>query len=434
MDESREGGRRHEEETPLGKPMDRRQFLKAAGLAGAAIGVGSAIGGIAGAAAEPADARRGATPDVSGDCVAILGLGAGPVYYPDRNNTGFALFHNGSAYLIDSGAGSSNKFMKLGVTLDKVKGVFFTHFHIDHTAGFADVLSRGSQANGPDHNLNPQRPLHLYGPAAPGVGGRNGLDVLTDGIKAGFGPGYELHFWARPYLGVPAQAPAPRPATPTHPITASDPDSISVIPVLTDDPDMRVDAIEVDHDEAFGTCYAYRFSLLNGGAPTGKTIVFSGDRAHYNARRDYSPTSPYYAEGGPGFGKPAYFPEHPTNAEFQQAFKAFAAGATVLVHEVAVSAWATRIADPNSPVPFLRALYWHLVDSHTDVSEVPVVARDAGVESLVLCHYGDYGPDGTTYKLNEGRGLILSRVLKANAKVGYRGKIIAPMELDVIHF
>ncbi len=199
-------------EGPSGTPMDRRQFLKAAGLAGAALGAASAFGGIAGVDARAAAPEARAAADVSGDCVAVLGLGAGPVFYPDRNNSGFALFHNGSAYLVDAGAGTPHQFMRLGVTLDRVKGLFFTHYHIDHTAGYADLLTRGSQMNGPDHDL---KTLNAYGPSLPKAGGVNALDVLTNGIEAGFGPGYDLHFWARPYLDVPAAAPAPRPAVTT---------------------------------------------------------------------------------------------------------------------------------------------------------------------------------------------------------------------------
>ena len=189
-----------------------------------------------------------------------------------------------------------------------MKGLFFTHYHIDHTTGFGDLLSRGAQANGPDHNL---KSLNVYGPEAPQVGGVNGLDVLTNGIKAGFGPGYDLHFWAKPYVGAPPHAPGPRPTVNTIKIKANPPTAMAAIPILTGDPDVRVEAIEVDHDEDFGTCYAYRFELLNAGVPTGKSVVFSGDRAHYNARRDFSSTSAYYAKGAPGEGKPAYFPAIP---------------------------------------------------------------------------------------------------------------------------
>ena len=431
---------RQEGEGPLHKQMDRRQFLKAAGLTGAAIGAGTLFGGVASAEAKRRP-RRAAVPDVSGDCLAVLGLGAGPVYYRDRNNTGFALFHNGGVYLVDAGAGTVNEFMKLGVTLDKVKGLFFTHYHIDHTAGYADLLTRGSQANGPVHNL---KNLNVYGPDGPRAlvkntaapyppfvpSSTNALDALTAGIQAGFAPGYDLHFWAKPYVGAPPFLPGPRPTVITKTITANSPTSLAAIPLLSDD-DVQVEAIEVDHDEAFGTCYAYRFTLLNAGASTGKVIVFSGDRANYNARRDFSSESPYYAQGGPGYGaSTGFFPAQPTNAEFQAAFNDFAKGATVLVHEAAKNESATLVAAPDSSDPFMKALYWHLVDSHTDVNEVPKIAKDAGVDKLVLCHYGDY----TQKSLETARGIILSAVEKANAKVRYRGRIIAPLEGDVIRF
>lgn len=433
---------RREGEGPLHKQMDRRQFLKAAGLTGAAIGAASAFGGLA----DVADAkhrRRGHTaPDVSGDCVAILGLGGGPVYYKGRNNTGFALFHNGRAYLVDAGAGSIDEFMQLGVTIDVVKALFFTHYHIDHTAGYADLLSRGSQSNGPDHNL---KSLSAYGPDGPRAlvpnpamppkppfisSSTNALDALTNGIEAGFGPGYDLHFWAKPYVGAPPFIPGGRPAVTNKTITANAPTSLTPITLL-DDADMHVEAIEVDHDEAFGTCYAYRFNLLNAGEATGKSIVFSGDRAHYNARRDSDPaTSPYYAEGGPGYGKPAFFPDHPTVAEFQTSFATFAKDASVLVHEAGFRELITNIADPASTDPFIQALYWHLVDSHTDATEVPQVAKDAAAEKLVLCHYGDFGK----WDLETCAHVFHKAVKKASKKIGYDGQIIAPVEGDVIHF
>ena len=423
--EHADGGRA---EVPPGEGLSRRQFLKAAGLAGAALGVASAAGGVAAADAAAGPAEVGAAPDVGGDCVAVLGLGAGPVFYPDRNNTGFALFHNGSAYLVDAGAGTPHEFMRLGVALDKVKGLFFTHYHLDHTAGYADLLTRGSQMNAPDHELEA---LAVYGPSLPDAGDRNALDVMTDGVESGFGAGYDLHFWARPYLGLPDTVPAPRPRVTTAVIAPNAPDELAAIPVLTGDPDMRVDAIEVDHDEAFGTCYAYRFTLLKDGRPTGKTVVFSGDRAHYNARRDFSPASPYYAAGGPGDGAASgYYPARPTNAEFQEAFRAFARGATLLFHEVAMNDAASGIADPGSPVAATKALYWHLVDSHTDVAQLPVIARDAGVARVVLTHYGDY----TQLPLRAARDAILAAVKKAGARARYKGRIGAPLEGDVIRF
>ena len=417
MEDSDENSGQRSEQQPFGRSMDRRQFLKAAGLTGVAVGVASAFGGLAKAEARPAQAKA-APADVSGDCVAVLGLGAGPVFYPDRNNTGFALFHNGRAYLVDCGANTPNKFYRLGVTFDKIKGLFFTHYHFDHTAGYADLLSRGFQANQPATNM---KALDVYGPSLPMAGAVNGLDALSNGIMAGFASGYAIHNWTgRPVT--------PMPAVTNH---AIDPAAPGVVTVL-DDPDMLVDAIQVDHDEAAGVSYAYRFTLRDGSSrPTGKVVVFSGDRTHYNARRD--PSSAYYAPGGPGYGKPPYFPEHPTNTEFQQAFKAFALGATVLVHEVSLRSWANKIADPNAN-PFMNMLYWHLIDSHADVSEIPIIARDANVGTVVLSHYSNIDD---TYTLTQARDLCYQGVIAANYTASrriYGGKIIAPLEGDVIRF
>ena len=59
-----------------------------------------------------------------------------------------------------------------------------------------------------------------------------------------------------------------------------------------------------------------------------------------------------------------------------------------------------------------------------------MIAKNANVGKLVLIHYGDY----TQSALKAARNNILTAVKKANAKVGYKGTIIAPLEGDVIRF
>jgi len=371
-----------------------------------------------GAGNKQAMAQGNSNANLDGDRIVALGLKAGPSFYTDQNNTGLALFHNGKVYLIDCGMDTPDQFATLGVPFSQVAGIFFTHYHFDHTVGYADLLTRAYQMNkGPGLNL-----------AEPNVYGPPGLIELTEGLLDAFHIGAELHNWAQPYVPVPLDY---EPAPQYNEFTPNDPqDGIQPIDVLTNDPDMKVEAIEVDHDEAFGTCYAYRFTLLNDYEPTGKVVVFSGDRAHYNARRDGS--SAFYAEGGPGYGKSPsdFLNDGLPNEDFQEAFNDFAMNATVLVHEASKRDYATLISDPNSPIPFLRALYWHLIDAHTDVSEIPMIAKDANVGTVVLHHYSEY----TDKNLEAARSIILSGVLKANAKIGYKGKIIAPLEMDVIGF
>jgi ribonuclease BN (tRNA processing enzyme) len=105
-------------------------------------------------------------------------------------------------------------------------------------------------------------------------------------------------------------------------------------------------------------------------------------------------------------------------------------GATVLFHEAARNDSATLIADPNSPMAFLRALYWQLIDSHTDVSQVTQIAKDAGAHKLVLIHCGDY----TDYDLETALDIMYAAVREANRTVRYHGRIIAPLEGDVVRF
>ena len=110
--------------------ISRRDFLKRAGVAGAAVVLAGGLSALAPANAEAGTSTLGPAigsswphppkvwltqdKDVSGDCVVALGLGAGPVFYPDRSNSGFALFHNGNIYLVDAGPARIGQFMKLG--------------------------------------------------------------------------------------------------------------------------------------------------------------------------------------------------------------------------------------------------------------------------------------------------------------------------------
>lgn len=325
--------------------------------------------------------------DVSGDCVAVLGLGAGPVFWPDRNNTGFALFHNGKAYLIDCGAGTPNAFYNLGVKFDAVAGLFFTHYHMDHTNGLVDLLSRGWRTDNPAS----LQALDVYGPDRNGTAGTPGaLNTLMTGATAFLAPGVAAH-----HFGGDGSTP---PAITQHAIT----DTAGVVNIL-DNADVKVDAVVVDHDEFLGDSYSYKFTLKDG-SENPKTIVFSGDRAYYNAKRT---------------------PE--LNAQYNSKFASLAEGATILVHEVQKSAWAYKISPVGTP------LWKHLVYSHTDVAQIPALAEELKVGAVVLNHYSSID---ATYNQKTAAAIIRSDVLKANAALEnpFTGIIIAPQEMDVIHF
>lgn len=114
------------------------------------------------------------------------------------------------------------------------------------------------------------------------------------------------------------------------------------IELVYEDENVLVSATRVDHDVDVPNAYAYRFNIISGPS-TGKSVVFSGD------------------------------------TKKNDQLIALAMDATLLVHEVQKSEWADRISPPGTPP------YEHLINSHTDVSEIPVIAKEANVGMVVLC-------------------------------------------------
>ncbi len=336
-----------------------------------------------------ASAEGVAATEVIEDGIAILGLGAGPKFWPDRNNTGFVLYINSFMYMVDVGGGTPQELYNLGQGFSKLHDVFITHLHFDHIGGLAEFLARGYQTR--DTNAagveSPLASLDIYGP--PGTQG------LTEGLMQGLAGGFDLHNWQRaagtPWL-VPKVNEVDLPET--------------GVQVIFEDKRVRVSATHVDHDVDVAYAYAYRFDILEG-ANKGKSVVFSGDRNDNNANRDAA-----------------------VNEQFRAQFRELAKGATVLVHEVGLSDWAVKIADPAEGGQ-MEALYNHLVNSHTDAPAVVILAAELDVPILVLQHYGNIGSE---YTLQQARDFIYDAVMKANKKAGYKGQIVAPLEGDVIQF
>lgn len=296
------------------------------------------------------------------DSISVLGLGAGPVMWPDRNNTGFLLTVNGEEYMIDCGPGTPQAIYHLGGDFTSLKNLFFTHYHFDHYAGYYDLMARAYQTW-----PKSLKTLDVWGPV--------GLKKITDGLMAGHEVGFQLHNWnpKRPSL----------PPIPTvHEFILPQKGNQKVY----EDKNVIVTSTRVTHGPDVPDACCYRFDIKSG-ASTGKSVLFSGDTT------------------------------------MNDQLIALAKDATILVHEVGVNAFAGKIAPKGSP------LYVHLLNSHTDVSEIPIIAKEANVGKVVLHHYGNVGK---RFSLAEAADLIHKMVLEENKKIGYKGKILAPLELDVI--
>ena len=95
--------------------------------------------------------------------VVLLGTGT-PNPDPDRSGPGVAVVVNGTAYVVDAGAGimrraaaASARHQLPGLAAKAIGTVLLTHLHSDHTIGLADVIHTGWV-------LEREEPLRLFGP------------------------------------------------------------------------------------------------------------------------------------------------------------------------------------------------------------------------------------------------------------------------------
>ena len=69
--------------------------------------------------------------------VTTLGTGT-PILNPNRLSQSILVEAAGHRLLFDTGRGAAIRLQQAGIPPASVAQVFFTHFHSDHTVGFAD--------------------------------------------------------------------------------------------------------------------------------------------------------------------------------------------------------------------------------------------------------------------------------------------------------
>ena len=138
--------------------MDRGQWPGVRGQGTALILVSSLLAG------PGALAGQSLTTDHRPLTTSVVVLGTGnPNPDPDRSGPAVAVVVNGTAYLVDAGAGvmrRAEQAFRAGVTAlarDKIGIVFLTHLHSDHTIGLPDVIHTGWV-------MGREAPLKVFGP------------------------------------------------------------------------------------------------------------------------------------------------------------------------------------------------------------------------------------------------------------------------------
>ena len=282
-------------------------------------------------------AQQTTTPGSQRTQVVLLGTGTPPAD-PDRSGAATAVIVNGTAYLIDFGAGvvrrAKSAVVERGIAaLDPVKlrVVFVTHLHSDHTVGYPDLILT-------PWVLGRRVPLEVYGP--------RGIKTMTDHVLAAYAEDFAARTRDRQLFTVGAFPEG-------HAVNAHE-----IQPgVVYKDANVSVTAFATKHAmESFG----YRFD-----APD-RSIVISGDT-------------------------------NPTQATIDACN-----GCDVLIHEVLTHDWLTRRPDfhayaarhhtttsqlvelANKARPKLLVLY------HASISLRPAVDSERSSPAVLLAEMAGY--------------------------------------------
>ncbi len=182
---------------------------------------------------------------VSGTQLVLLGTGT-PNADPERSGPSLAIVVNNMSYVVDCGPGvvrraaeAKNKgIASLGAA--KLKRLFITHLHSDHTAGYPDFIFTPAV-------LERDGPLEVYGP--------KGLVTMTDHILAAYKEDIDIRIQGLEHGNPEAYK------VNTHEIKEG---------VIYKDSNLLVKAFKVHHG-SWPEAYGYRFETKD------KVIVVSGD-------------------------------------------------------------------------------------------------------------------------------------------------------------
>ena len=271
-------------------------------------------------------ASSGAAQPVRSEWV-TLGTMGGPVAAADRSQPANLLLGPFGAILVDAGDGTVGQLAKAGVPLPRVRAVFLSHLHFDHTGGLAAVLGLRYQTNVPGK-------LAIYGPP--------GTRTLVDGLVRSMAPAAEAGY------GLPG-APAVDPADTVEVTELTDGSEARVS-------DVRVVAAQNSHysfpagselDRKYKSL-AFRFELPD------RTIAYTGDT-------------------GPS-----------------EAVEKLARGADLLVSEmidVPATVANVRRNTPDMSEAALAGLVQHLSAHHLTAEQVGQLASRARVKAVAVTHF-----------------------------------------------
>jgi ribonuclease Z len=175
--------------------------------------------------------------------VTTLGTGT-PMLNPSRFSQSILIEAGGRRLLFDTGRGAALRLTQAGVSPASVEQVFFTHYHSDHTVGFADFWLMSWLPAGGGRKM----PLKVVGPT--------GIQALVEGHRIAFADDIRIRMDDQelPRKGVEIEY-----------------TSFSENGVVFDEDGLVVTAFESDHGDRIKPNFGYKIEYA------GRTVVISGD-------------------------------------------------------------------------------------------------------------------------------------------------------------
>jgi len=181
----------------------------------------------------------------SNPSISVTTLGTGtPFLDPERFSQSILVEAGGHKLLFDTGRNVATRLAQAGVIPASVNQVFFTHFHSDHTVGFADFwLTSWIPAGG-----GRKHPLNVTGPS--------GVEALIKGHNLAFADDIRIRVADQ---NLPLEG------------TEANINEFAKDGVVFEEDGVLVTAFDVDHGEAIKPNYGYRIDF------DGHSVVISGD-------------------------------------------------------------------------------------------------------------------------------------------------------------
>jgi hypothetical protein len=179
--------------------------------------------------------------NAKGTKLVLLGTAAGPVPGRSREMTSHVMLSNGAAYVLDCGMGVTNQYARTGIPFHALKSIFITHHHADHNIEYGPLLIVGWIQGLP-------LDVRAFGPPP--------LKQMTDDFMRAYKQ--TVDFWAEDFH--------------MEPLTSINVQEISTPGLVTQDDNVKVSAILVEHPPV-KPALGYRFDFKD------RSIAFSGDTA-----------------------------------------------------------------------------------------------------------------------------------------------------------